>query len=691
MSITTSDNRTSVTLTNQQVRFTFKRAPNWQLTSLQGADGHEFIAAGVPGGPLWRLMLRHERYEREWRAGGFEKPIIREDVSLDSLAPAQCELEMCGDLLTLHWRSLAVGELTDVLDVRVLIDLSPDSPYAEWRLEVDNHSPFVGVERVEFPLIGPLAAGEFAELAVPNGWGQLIPNPSASKGYHGHFPCGTCDLQHISLCDGGAGLYLTAHDPQGYDKELVVTPIEGAQALQYALVTYPEGMGAVGVAQGYRMPYPAAIGAFRGNWLAGAKLYRAWLPQAYWWPQESLAERASTPQWLKETAMWLQSGGSAINAVPLAEQFAAYFEVPIATHWYSWHEIPFDDHYPEYFPPKEGFAEGVRAMQAAGVRVMPYINGRLWDPRSDSWRDERAALSCAKDEELTKYVEVYASHVALAVMCPTTEQWQSKIAGIVERLVGEYGVDAVYIDQVSAAPAKLCYDSGHPHLPGGGDFWVRGYRELLERAHTLAKGANPDSMLTTEDAAEPFADKLDAFLMCNSTRDGLIPLYPAIYSGRSLTFGRYIFDGDMADQAAFATKLGQMFIFGAQLGWMGAQILKPEYTAAAAFAKQVAKVRHEATKWMALGELVGFPELTPAPATLTPVWHMMNAAHDFAVEPIVSVTLPQVMGSLWRADDGSLALALVNMGAEAWQGEWACEGHRGEIALPAFQAALVKI
>jgi len=30
---------------------------------------------------------------------------------------------------------------------------------------------------------------------------------------------------------------------------------------------------------------------------------------------------------------------------------------------------------------KEGFAEGVRELEEAGVFVMPYINGRLWDTR----------------------------------------------------------------------------------------------------------------------------------------------------------------------------------------------------------------------------------------------------------------------------------------------------------------------
>jgi hypothetical protein len=38
---------------------------------------------------------------------------------------------------------------------------------------------------------------------------------------------------------------------------------------------------------------------------------------------------------------------------------------------------------------KPGFAEGVRELQKAGVRVMPYINGRLWDTRAKGMEDDQ--------------------------------------------------------------------------------------------------------------------------------------------------------------------------------------------------------------------------------------------------------------------------------------------------------------
>jgi hypothetical protein len=667
-----------ITFQNANLSLVFQQLAGWQLVSFKNTGtGHEFIAQNVNPGALWKLQALVEYYRKVDVVRIWENDVQQEKVEVDSTTPCKFDYtrhqEGEATILTLDWRGVTIAEETNAADISVEITMSPDSEYSEWRLNVAMHSPRIGVWRVDFPIVGPLAASETAELVVPNGWGQLIPNPSQSKGYHGHFPCGTCDLQAANLNDAGSGLYLAAHDPKGNDKEIAFDTDPAQHTLAYRLISHPTGMGTVSLGQPYVQPYAAAVGAYRGDWLTGAKMYRKWLPNAVWWPRESMAKREETPEWIKETALWILTGGFAKDVVPQAKAFAAFFDVPIALHWYSWHEIPFDDHYPEYFPTKPGFAEGVRELREAGVKVMPYINGRLWDPRNDSWRLEKVATACAKDAQGLKYVEVYASHVALAVMCPTTELWQNKISSTVQRLISECGVNAVYIDQISAAPAKLCFDAGHPHAPGGGDFWVGGYRELLTRTRAAAKAADAQAMLTTEDAAEPFADLLDAFLMCNSTRDQLIPFYPAVYSGRSLTFGRYVFNEDIASLEAFATKVGQMFVFGAQLGWLGTNIMEDKYREQAAYLKRLAKIRHAATQYMAMGELVGFPKLTPPSAVIDTCWYMMNAAHDFAIEPLIPVQLPKVMGSVWRADDGSLGVVLTNMGDTLCEFSWSLD------------------
>lgn len=51
-------------------------------------------------------------------------------------------------------------------------------------------------------------------------------------------------------------------------------------------------------------------------------------------------------------------------------------------------------------------------------------------------------------------------------MCSATRFWQDQVAGTVDRLGGEVGANAVYIDQIAAAGPPLCFDASHGHPLG---------------------------------------------------------------------------------------------------------------------------------------------------------------------------------------------------------------------------------
>ena len=103
----------------------------------------------------------------------------------------------------------------------------------------------------------------------------------------------------------------------------------------------------------------------------------------------------------------------------------------------------FDTHYPEYFPVRPGFGDAVAHLQGAlGVRVAPYINGRIFDKRSEKWAGDGARAHAAKQlaspalianasdpaflAALRTYDEEYGSHAPFAVMCPHTAYWQAR-------------------------------------------------------------------------------------------------------------------------------------------------------------------------------------------------------------------------------------------------------------------------
>ncbi len=69
----------------------------------------------------------------------------------------------------------------------------------------------------------------------------------------------------------------------------------------------------------------------------------------------------------------------------------------VGLHWYVWDEIRhFDTHYPDYAPEKPGFEATAMLLNNLGVKVIPYVNGRVWDLATPSWNASHAEESAAK-------------------------------------------------------------------------------------------------------------------------------------------------------------------------------------------------------------------------------------------------------------------------------------------------------
>ena len=89
----------------------------------------------------------------------------------------------------------------------------------------------------------------------------------------------------------------------------------------------------------------------------------------------------------------------------------------------------------------------VAKLHNAGIRVMPYINGRLWDTHdkgTEDWQYSSVAYPKAcKGRDGKAFNESYSSkeangeHVVLSVMCPSTALWQEKVKSIVDKLVND--------------------------------------------------------------------------------------------------------------------------------------------------------------------------------------------------------------------------------------------------------------
>ena len=419
----------------------------------------------------------------------------------------------------------------------------------------------------------PYGCGETKPSTVRDGWNARWSYPSygASMQYMCFYNTAT-----------GRGVYYGLHDPAPAAKFLIIrtSPDEKAVLMKSSQIL----SGIKSGENSQSLCGSCVMRAFDGDWYDASLLYRDFVESnAQYCPEYGENGRKNVPQWLKETDCWfntrvLDDGDFSDEVIAQAKELG----VNPAIHLYYWHKIPFDNDYPHYFPMRDNVLPALKKLHEAGIKVMPYINGRLWDTRDRDCEDfEFTSVAkpwATKDANGEPVTEQYSSKesdgskVTLAVMCPSTTLWQDKVASIVEKLF-ETGFDGVYIDQIAAAEAKPCTDKRHKHPAGGGEWWCRAYNTMLER---IARNKPADRALTTECTADPFMPHLDAYLTWIWIKNDQVPAFPTVFSDKVLTFGTdFRALGSMGydlfnvlDEAGVRIFSAQSFLFGQQMGWM---------------------------------------------------------------------------------------------------------------------------
>ena len=599
---------------------------------------------------LWKLAFR----------AGLDEQILLPPGENGSVEFSQKRKDGSEELV-IQWKGLTFQNQHDAVDVSVSITLPDDSAASEWRLSVDNRSRRYGLWEADFPYMDAWPAGGEYDFAVgQSNWGRLF--RGLNERLFGEYSCHSWPMQFYMYLKNGRGLYVGAHDDRQCYKRFVANP--GTETTVQLPVP---GAGVAG--NGMTDMYPSVVQPFGGSWLEGAKIYREWALKQQWAEKGPISQRPDVPDDVKNIGLWFIGQYPAPDVAQTPEEWskelldtAEYYDVPIGVHVYNWHEIPFDNFYPEYFPTKPGFAEEVKKLVDAGILTMPYINARLWDDRTESFAEAEAA--CVKDQTGRSILEVYSPQSGqLVPMCPSTELWKNKVLEICECLIDEVGVNAIYLDQISAAQPVLCFDETHGHPVGGGEFWHQGYRDMLERMREMVAGKNRPITLTSENSGAAHIDGLDAFLIWNSRVDDEIPLMTAVYSGYTLYFSSP--HPTNHGLRSFVMAQARDFIWGCQLGWMSPGMPDDfkEYF------RMLGKLRVQTREFLTYGELVG--ELRPVSADVMNAGSCTELPEAIALDTVTAVwpwwgqiktgTLPAVMSTVWRAENGDLGLFIVNL------------------------------
>jgi hypothetical protein len=539
---------------------------------------------------------------------------------------SECSVRQRGRRMEMQWSRPLEQKLAGLSVTANLLMESGDNAL-HWKLRINNASTNWSVWRVVFPQIAVASLGTNAAVLFPRGPGEVQRGVwDRPFSYGGDYPGGWCSMQFMAAYREDTrptGLYVAMHDPWGSTKDLAVKSDPAAHTVRLSFDHPAPNMGLA--ANGFALEGEAVWQLLRGDWFDAAKVYKAWAQrEAKWWPHLSRDGRADTTPWMRDLNAWAMTGGAPSECVPAVKLFGEFLGVPIGFHWYNWHQIPFDNDYPHYFPAKEGFAQCVTDLKANGVFPMPYINGRLWDSHDRGAQDfefTRLALpAVTKQPDGSPCIEQYGSKetngepVRLGVMCPTTPLWQGTVSNIVLRLLRECGTSAVYIDQVAAAPPKLCMDRTHGHPLGGGHWWNEGYWKMLEG---IRRQMPMDAMLTTECNGEPFIRWFDGYLTWHWQSDGQVPAFPAVYGGAIQMFGRAYRGGSTKD-LALRMKAAQQLVFGEQLGWLDPALVKEKENAE--FFRQMVRLRAGLNHFFSAGEMARPPKLLGQMPTVRADW-----------------------------------------------------------------------
>ena len=477
------------------------------------------------------------------------------------------------------WNSVCAGEsgvvhtvtLSDhvlLKGVTVILSAVASADKIEWTVRLHSENEDYTLYECDYPAL-TFSASRAVKVLFPYGCGEVYNSARAFETKQ-NYPSYGASMQYMAIWqeNTGRGIYYGLQDPAPAYKKLFYKKSEGERTACLKATMPLKDIDTP--CNGQTLEGEAVWQLFDGDWYDASLIYKDFfVSRASWKPEIKDGKRADMPEWLRTNPHWwrkrIKWDDSYVDELLEASEDLGLHS-PI--HVYDWFQIPYDTNYPHYFPAKDVFLPGIRRLQKKGNKVMPYINGRLWDTHDkgkEDWQFTSVARpNCTKKMGDEPFLEVYpTSNIELAIMCPSTALWQEKQKEIMATLFEEFGVDAVYIDQIGAAQPYPCEDRNHPHRAGGGSWWMESYRNLLDHAKRIMPA---DGCLTTECTSDPYMKEIQAYLSWIWIKNNQVPAFMAVYNGYVAVFGRnYLYAPDAVGQDILAA---QSLTYGEQMGWI---------------------------------------------------------------------------------------------------------------------------
>jgi hypothetical protein len=595
--------------------------------------------------------------------------------------------------LSLVWSGFDLAEAPD-LRVSAKVSLEPEKAVSRWRIRFDGLGS-LEPRAVHFPRVSGIAPQKNETLAVPVWMGERTRQARQFLNRDGNagrdeweYP-GLLSMQCLALYGGeGAGLRLSTNDTNA-QRKLFATFGDGKGSVGVEVVHLPAQSGPK---DAYEPPCDVLLGSFHGDWYTVAEEYRAWAKDQAW-VRESRIKQAQTPDWVRDTGLWVWNRGRSPGVLGPAAALQDASGLPVSVFWHWWHGCAYDAGFPEYLPPREGedaFRAAMSDASAKGIHAIVYMNQRLWGMTTKSWVEEGAERFAVMQPDGSVAPENYNTFMKApcASMCMGTEFWRNKYSGLAQSAVRDLGVDGIYMDQ--ACSSSACYNADHGHHVGGGSYWMEGFRLLQADIRRGTADVKPVA-LAGEGCGEAWLPYLDMMLSLQVSMERYaapgvwepIPFFHAVYHDCATFYGNYssltrppyddLWPAETAPKAPlelldrkfstqFRLEQARAFVWGQQptiANFQPSHLVdrKEEMD----FVLQLSRLRTAAAKFLRDGVFLRPPAIA-APDVEIPMSRLSIYAGQQGAVKEFTKTQPMALASAWQAPDGTIGIVLVNIG-----------------------------
>ena len=493
----------------------------------------------------------------------------------------------------------------------------------------------ISFDNVEFPALELKNLSQDAALFAPVMSG--VEHPAAVKNnitYDLEYPRGIASMQYGAFYDEKGGIFWSPADKLARTKQLQF--VAGANRLKVVYQWYPVQNSA------FDPGCPVRLELFKGNWFEAAMLYKQLMHdiKPLYWVKQPLP-RKDSPEWLKNNTLWFLHGSQKLTPIAQYRKIREYIGLPFAIHLYRWNGKTFDRDYPHHrgLP---SFLDLIAECHSMGIRMTPYINGRLWeslDRREEDYlysKKGKGNFVLRKDGTVAMTI---GKDIKFGIICPYTPVYDDlmrKSCFMLEKM----GIDGIYIDQIGAAAHIVCYDKNHGHaVPDDTAWFEKGHHKVFSKIRAEMKTRSPEVILTTEDNAETCIRDFDALLCWRWMYKGQVPAFSAVYSGRTQLIG-LTYDLPNRDEKASFAKAAWQVIGGGQIGWFHKEyLLAPEKHDFRVWVKQLMRMRLALLDFFNEGEMA-----KPAKFSMP----VKEEILFWAQRGSVYVNTPELYSTTWR-------------------------------------------